>query len=198
MDLQGIINSSQGSPDVKERCIQIYDIYQALEEVQNTASKKAGIFCQPGCGECCTREEPRISPVEGEFAALVILEKKPDLIACMSEVRNRENCVFFDPDNDFHCRIHPFRPLLCRIFHFSAFRNKSGSPIYRPCFVMKEKISVKNPEVLPISEDYGWRLSALDSTMNPELLPVSEAVFQAYQRLSYARSMRQSCDLEND
>ena len=58
--------------------------------------------------------------------------------------------------------------------------------------MMKEKISVPDPEILPKSEDYGWRLSALDPALKPEILPISEAVSNTYRQLTYTMNLMET------
>ncbi len=42
-------------------------------------------------------------------------------------------CPLYRPDVDAHCPIYPARPLVCRLFGFSALPDKRGELVYTPC-----------------------------------------------------------------
>jgi Fe-S-cluster containining protein len=91
--------------------------------------------CPDGCGACCERFVPDILPLEADYAALWILRNRPEL----AEVGPRSSapCPYYDADNAAaHCRIYGGRPLICRLFGFSAVVGKDGEASYSLCWKM--------------------------------------------------------------
>ena len=95
------------------------------------------------------------------------------------EDADHKQCVFYKPDplieGKGHCGIYAYRPLICRLYGFSANRDKKQSPIFVGCPMIREafpkeygaaeNLSDQKSEVVPVMSDYGAQIAAVD----PEL-----------------------------
>jgi len=86
------------------------------------------------CGVCCNNKRIALSPSERSRLA-AFLEIPGDCFAAeyldpgSGELRTTESadCVFLGPGG---CRVHPARPLVCRLFPLGLLRDAEGREIY--------------------------------------------------------------------
>lgn len=78
--------------------------------------------------------------MEASLIAEYIRNRAPDVEeALFSNLEKKDRdaghleCVFYDGDNDLHCRIYPVRPLICRSFGYSAEPDKTGALLFPAC-----------------------------------------------------------------
>ena len=88
-----------------------------------------------GCGTCCSEFEPTISAVAAELIAAYIIGVKRDLKSLVPDSPEASGppCLFYSPSYAGACSIYPVRPLICRLFGYSAVKDRSGGPLYRLC-----------------------------------------------------------------
>lgn len=86
------------------------------------------------CGVCCNNKRVVPSPAERSRLAafLQVTDARfaaDDLESESGELRlTREgNCVFLGPEG---CRVHPARPLVCRLFPLGLLRDESGNEAF--------------------------------------------------------------------
>lgn len=119
--------------------------YRDLECRISRFKQAAGVDCLPGCGNCCSVPASRIEVSRFEMLpAAVRLWESGKAEAAAAELRTRAAdapCVFFVSAaagfGGGHCTLYPLRPLLCRLFGFSAVRSKHGTPSFTFCKEIK-------------------------------------------------------------
>lgn len=164
------------------------------------AGEAEAFGCPEGCGSCCERFLPDILPVEADYAALYILRYRPDRLHF--ETSDHPPCPFYDADRpEAHCTIYHGRPLICRLFGYSAYGAKDGRKAYSLCWSMPSpsgllRRSWEGEELLstlgalpPLMADYGLRLHALSprsSAHNPFL---GEAIRDSLSRIGFFLSL---------
>ncbi|MCQ2591292.1 MAG: YkgJ family cysteine cluster protein [Treponema sp.] len=127
----------------------IHKSYQELNESQNQWLEKSDFHCIDGCGCCCHNFEPDL--LEGEvlyMAAWIIANNQyladalaftdtQRLFSLEAESDNSDitdkTCIFYNPNNAFHCSIYEGRPFICRLFGASASKDKHGEVCWKPC-----------------------------------------------------------------
>jgi len=82
--------------------------------------------CMPGC--CCCCAEPWFLPSEAENLPPEIRDKLRIKIAPSGRIgviapqtfswRERRLCCFFDKKSAYHCSIHPYRTMKCKLYPF--------------------------------------------------------------------------------
>ena len=156
--------------------------------------------CPQGCGSCCERFVPDILPLEADYAALWILRNRPELAAV--EPRSEAPCPYYDQSNpEAHCRIYGGRPLICRLFGYSAVADKSGALEYSLCWRMPgASTPERNGEDLrswhgaeiakvfgaspPLMADFGMRLQGLAAAAAGRAL-LGEAIRESVERMRF-------------
>lgn len=99
------------------------------------APKRRQVGCPDGCGTCCQGFDPDVLPAEADAVADHLLASgRPDLLDRAHRNPGADGtCVFYDPENPWHCTIYPVRPLVCRAFGFSRTEDRFGQPVFRFC-----------------------------------------------------------------
>ena len=78
--------------------------------------------------------------------------------------------------------------MICRLFGFSAVKDKNGKHVLAVCHTIKEKspnMAVKASEYakkggkIPVLEEFYSQLSDIDFTLANEYFPINEAIKQA-------------------
>ena len=169
--------------------------------------------CPQGCGSCCERFVPDILPLEADFAALWILRNRPELAAV--EPRSEAPCPYYDQANpEAHCRIYGGRPLICRLFGYSAVADKEGILEYSLCWKMPDVSPPGgNGEDLrswhgsgiaqvfgaspPLMADFGLRLQGLAAAASERAL-IGHAIRESVDRLRFLLSLAASGSDGND
>ena len=105
---------------------------------------------------------PEALPLEALYGAHYLLRSRPDLAAYLRDTATEgRTCPFYLRHRSGHCAVYPARPLVCRLFGFSATRNKDGAPMFRPCRHMPVPglIPLRGA---PIMSDAGTRLWGIE------------------------------------
>lgn len=167
--------------------------------------------CPEGCGACCERFMPDILPAEADFAALWILGHRPELAERGRLAGEKPPCPFYDRDSpEAHCSIYPARPLICRLFGYTAVATKNGLHAFSLCWAMPDPSGTGRrswegqdlAELLgfepPLMADFGLRLQSLlpeSAATKPFLGP---AIASSVSRLSFLLSMARGTDNEGE
>jgi Fe-S-cluster containining protein len=131
---------------LRDRLEELELLYRRADEAVSVFQAKTGLSCPFGCGSCCEAFVPDILPLEAEYLAAFLALKNPEqayaLAARGLEERVREDgrrgCPLYADDTPYHCTVYEARPLICRLFAFSAVRDKRGQPSFALCRLMPE------------------------------------------------------------
>ena len=167
------------------------------------------MHCIASCGKCCKKPEITATPLE--FLPLAYhLFKTGEAGVWYERLKSDPHqlqCGVFIPlkkitDHGF-CQKYQYRGLICRLFGFTAMRDKNGEALLITC----QTIKTEQPEFyqkglqqaekgnIVFMRDYYFRLSAIDPELGREMLPVNEAIrraleavlsFYAYRRVRRA------------
>jgi uncharacterized protein len=176
---------------------ELHALYAELDLAIEAWQRASTLGCPWGCGTCCTRYEPTVLPVEGMSVAAYAAASHPSTIPILESAGADEGpgCVFFDPEGPFHCTVYPARPLECRLFGFSATRDKGGLPAFRACRHMpsesprsmdSEAMASRFGALPPVMQDFSARLAALAA---PPALPLRQHARAAWMTLQYLGSL---------
>ncbi len=137
MNDEGIIPPPLQGSALGAQLASLAELYERIEFAQRgfrTAAAAAGkpITCPAGCGTCCEGFVPDVLPIEAAYLAAFIIGRRPDL-ACRPLSPNPP-CPFYEAERpEAHCAVYAGRPLICRLFAFSASIDKSGKPSFALC-----------------------------------------------------------------
>ncbi len=174
----------------KVRSVEI--IFRDLEQKIEVFKKDTQLHCVAGCGFCC--KKPDIEATVIEFLPLAFhyyltnqAEKK---LAYLIE-NPRSDCHLFREGLEKDagvCTLYSYRGLLCRLFGFSARKNKYGEPEYTTCRKIKDThpqkyidvyLGVKNGLKIPFMEEYYQRFLRVDFELAQKFYPINIAIQKA-------------------
>lgn len=183
-------------------------IYRKISDAQRTFIDSASqhdieLACPSGCGKCCHGFMPDVLPIEADYIAYYLLSNSKVFSAAeapslqiASSAENPSPCPFHDPNRPGeNCRIYPARPLVCRLFGYSAIKDKNNRLSYRLCRYMpapqgldarildQDTIISKVGALPPLMTDFAMEVLSLDPSQAAERKPLIEAIRPALARI---------------
>lgn len=119
----------------------VYDDIDLAQDIflQEARRRGGAPSCPQGCSSCCSGFTPELLPVEADRVAYHLLLEAPELLETWRKSADASeeacpDCLFHTPVSDVGgCAIYRARPLICRLFGFSAVQDKLGNPRYALC-----------------------------------------------------------------
>ncbi len=163
--------------------------------------QQSQLGCLTSCGKCCSKSDIEASVLEFlPFAYHLYKEKKAFEVLEMLQHNESSYCIILQPflgqhDQGF-CSDYRYRGLICRLFGFSARRDKYGNKNLVTCKTIKEsqatqyeaassKIGLGDLDV-PMMSDYSMMLNAIDFQLASKYYPINTAIKMAIENvLSY-------------
>jgi Fe-S-cluster containining protein len=184
---------------IKEKVRQIEEVFAALDDDIALFQKQTGLGCISGCGACC--KKPDIEATVLEFLPLAyhlyINNRDVEVLEKLEQSNNQPPCTFFStlmPGNQTGlCTIYLHRGLICRLFGFSATKDKEGRPVLATCKIIKTELSEKyNAAVtsidegafVPVMNQYYMKLLSIDHELGNSFYPINEAIKLAIEKVS--------------
>lgn len=186
---------------IEEKVKQVEALFDRLE-IEITAFKsETYLYCNAGCGKCCSTSNIDASPLEFlPWAFHLFLNGKAE--ETLVELKNNEvkNCHLYRSISILEyqkgsCSNYRYRGLVCRLFGYAANTDKFGKLRMATCKIIKEQQTenfTKAEELInkkiyvPIFSDYYMRLAQIDLRMAVILIPINEALKMAIEEvLSY-------------
>lgn len=167
----------------------------------------SALRCIEGCGRCC--ENPRIETTVTELLPLALeLWKTKTADHWLAQVESSHDagrCVFFQPDpvgtGKGRCGVYPFRPLVCRLYGFSANADKFNRLRLITCSIIKasqpkemaqaQKLINQKTHV-PKMTDFAMRVSQLDPVRGGRRIPINAAIRSAVECIGFSLQMSSS------
>lgn len=181
----------------------VFEVSRAYDEIESriqSVISKTGNSCPDRCGICCSMQKVEATPLECfPIAYRWIREGREEAIHnLLQDATNRgsRQCIAYLPDPEDpargRCGAYEDRPLLCRLFGFTANRNKIGIVRFSPCRVAREAepettarismalLSISDP---PIYQDLFQRVAGIDPNHGYRLMSINEAIQEAMEIL---------------
>jgi Fe-S-cluster containining protein len=162
--------------------------------------ERTGLACENACRNCCRTPSHNIEVSILELLPLAeyLLEQgvAEYWIDRLSNASESEFCVLFDENPASQpkggCRFYELRPLVCRLFGFSAVVRKDGSIAPVLCSILKKShlgrvSSVMSQTIMkiPIMSDYANRVYCLDPYLSSMRYPINAALKKAIEYAGY-------------
>ncbi len=168
-------------------------VFGQLEKEVATFQKATGMHCVSGCGFCCRKPDINATPLE--FLPLAWhLHMEGTSLEFYDSLKNESGtslCALFRPfensDTGGKCSNYSGRGLICRLFGFTAARNKHGEARLVTCRIIKENqigeynraLDLLNTKKVVFMRDYYFKLSCIDPELGRTMMPVNEAIKSA-------------------
>jgi len=176
----------------------ILQIYHEVDTQTAQIAKSTGLHCPPHCGQCCHSPKIEISVLEALPLALDIYLTH-DENKIMDKIEAQDNnpiCVIFDPDpenlDNGRCSRYAMRPLICRLFGYTARKNKYDELEFSGCQVHKAQedaayqravFALKSGFPFPIGQEFCMQIASLNPQLGHRILPINQAIAEALEFL---------------
>jgi len=199
-----------------KKCLSgLFRVYRDLDKKTAAFQKASGLGCRKGCGQCCDNPDVETSILEMMPVAIDLWQKNTAgaWLDKVESLNGRGRCVFYEPHpfsaGQGRCTIYPLRPLICRLFGFSARLSKTGKPVLVTCRVIKTDQSGQYTDALkqieggakiPVMPHFSSQVAGLNLMDGARQLPINTALRLALERVGlkirlgalYAKSKLQS------
>ncbi len=169
----------------------IQKIFLLLEKEIARFQKLTRLVCASGCGQCC--ENPRVESTLLEMLPLGLHLHEEGRAEFYIEKAEKANltgqCIFYQPhpsgQGKGRCSVYSIRPLICRLFGFSARIDKHGQPALVTCPVIKTLLQneyeranqlIRQGTGIPIMSHYAQRLSHIDPSLAQDYYPINHSL----------------------
>jgi len=171
----------------------VEQIFASLDNEIASLQTASGLHCIAGCGKCCFKPDIEASPLEFLPYAFHLfltnrIEEQYDLLL----TRNTSTCAIFSPTKDSlvkgSCSEYKFRGLICRLFAYSAIRDKYGKTTFVTCLPLKTQspdqvasinASITEGKSVPMMNDYYFQIRSIDPDLGTKLMPINQALKEA-------------------
>ncbi len=187
----------------------VLSVHSEIDRSIESLKQRFPIDCPIGCGDCCRSPNVEASILEMLPVAETVFDTQEiDFwLAALDDRQGEPACVFYTPDRlsfgQGRCAVYPLRPSMCRLFGYSAVRNKRGALTFAPCRVVRqqrpqavelaERAVAEGDEILCISEASA-RVANVEPALGNRRLPINEAFRLAIERVGLAHAMIQQDD----
>lgn len=174
---------------------QLFEVYADLDHQIAEFKKRTGIECLRGCTVCCaTAKFVEASIFEMLPLSLHFWEegRAAEILEKLEGIHPEAPCILLNPNAPEElsggCSYYRFRPLVCRLFGFSATVDKNGRPMIALCQPLKdlhsgiaEQLDQKIREDLPfpLTADFARKVGMIHPRLGQEKYPVNIALLEA-------------------
>jgi uncharacterized protein len=115
-------------------------LYQDADRATEALTGATGLACPPGCGECCARHDPHVTVADVEpLADAALADGSAEAALDRALAAPAGPCIYFAEGRlPGGCTVYELRPVLCRLFGFSAVRDKHGAAQLAACELHKQ------------------------------------------------------------
>ena len=197
---------------LRDRLQSLAELYHRADEAVATFCEGSGLACPHGCGTCCEGFVPDVMPLEAAAVAVFLADKDKAAAWSLAGSGRGQSCPLYAADTPWHCSVYEARPLVCRLFAFSAVRDKRGQSSFALCRLMPAAAdtaapgrgvpfaaarSACGPSIIetfgaqpPLMADYGSEILALDPHSNGDRAPLPEALADALSQVLFLVGMK--------
>jgi len=190
-----------------ERLEALAYLYRRSDAAVAEFADRSGVACPFGCGACCEGFVPDIVPLEAAYLATYLASVDRPLAYSIAangmEARVRDDgrvgCPLYADDDPHHCTVYEARPLICRMFAFSATRDKLGAPTFAVCRRGTSSGGVRSAKgdalreafgaEPPVMADLGSELASIEPESSGSRKPLPEALMDALSRVLFLVGM---------
>lgn len=188
----------------------LFEVYGDLERQTADFKKRAGIDCLRKCQACCsTAKYVEASIFEMLPLSLHFWERglAEEFLERLEGVHPEDPCISLNlhptDEEPGGCIHYSFRPLICRLFGFSATVDKNGKPLVALCKPLKERHSgiddrinaqIRENLSVPLMADFSRKIAFIDPRLGQEKYPINIALWEAlelvWQKVHLLRAAR--------
>ncbi|MEA2066790.1 MAG: YkgJ family cysteine cluster protein [Thermotogota bacterium] len=182
-----------------------YELLKLYEEIDKKIARlkeKTTLSCILGCRKCCETSAENIQVSIFELIPLAVeLWKNDSANIILEKIDDQElskNCVLYVRDSlickNGGCSFYKHRPLICRLFGFSAVMNKYGKRELSVCkfmgssrneLIQEIRNKVEDSGDLPAYSEYTQRMMGINPYLGQNRYPINIAIKNAIELIGY-------------
>lgn len=171
----------------------VEQIFASLDKEIASLQATSGLHCIAGCGKCCFKPDIEATPLEFlPYAFHLFLTNRIEDEHTLLLERDITTCAIFSPVAGSlvkgGCSEYKFRGLICRLFGYSAVRDKYGKTSFVTCLPLKtespESVAAINDSInegksVPMMNDYYFQIRSIDTDLGTKQIPINQALREA-------------------
>lgn len=161
----------------RRQILLLLKLFKRLSAHSQVFQTQVPIACPSGCGQCCENPKVHTTILEMLPVALAYWQKNQNDLTAEKLLTLPESgiCKFYQADSQIpgsgRCSVYAFRPLICRLFGYSARKNKYDSLEFVTCTRLRNEFSkechavqiqIESGLSAPVMSDYDQRLLDID------------------------------------
>lgn len=166
-------------------------LFREADRGADGLTQATGLHCPTGCGHCCAHHKPHATVADVMLLAEAEVERgTAELrIQQLQALPDDAPCIYFAAGRlPGGCTAYSLRPLVCRLFGFSATRDKHGELALSACHVHKReaKEAVERAQAyvaeggeVAVMADLQIQADAIDPDRAREQVPINRALQKA-------------------
>lgn len=172
-------------------------IFDSLEQEIKSLQSTSGLHCIAGCGKCCIKPEIEATPLEFiPFAYHLYLNGHIEAHYDVLLTRKSAICSIFVPVPNStvkgRCSEYQYRGLICRLFGYSAIRDKHNVASFITCAPLKDlegdkvakiRSDMNSGQSVPMMNDYYFKIRSIDPDLGTVLMPINQAILRAMEHV---------------
>lgn len=175
---------------IEDKVRQVEALFDRLEIEISAFQTETHLYCNAGCGKCCTTPNIDASPLEFlPWAFHLFLNGKAEETLALLNNMTSGNCLIYRSlsvlEHKGSCSNYRYRGLICRLFGYAANTDKYGKLRLATCKIIKEQQQenfntaeelINNGKNVPIFTNYYMQLAQIDLRLGVILLPINKAL----------------------
>ncbi|QOI97706.1 MAG: YkgJ family cysteine cluster protein [Flammeovirgaceae bacterium] len=186
---------------LEEKVAKVEQVFVKLDAEITAFQQASGLNCPSGCGKCCFKADIEATVIE--FLPFAMQVYKNGIAMEWHERLSRTDtpvCAILNPlqAGQGLCSEYKHRGLICRLFGYSARKNKYGTAELVTCEIIKDqagyqaiKAGIESGEIrIPLMHDYYMQLYAIDMDLSREFYPINRALQKAIEEVLHYYAYR--------
>lgn len=195
---------------------QLLAVYSELDTLIYDFKRKIGIDCIPRCKKCCGTAGENIEVSVFEVLPMSIYfwqnGEADQWLKKLETTTPASPCVLYNnvPQAKSGCSAYFWRPLLCRLFGFSAKLDKHGKPLIGLCKELKrheafleKRVQERIDEaggaaILPINSHFAQKIADLNPNLGQQRYPINTALKEALEMVGFRTALLTTAERDLD
>ncbi|MGE5343205.1 MAG: YkgJ family cysteine cluster protein [Candidatus Omnitrophota bacterium] len=178
------------------------EVKMVFEDIDRDTAQfihQTGMQCIDGCCHCCMRPDIEASPIEFLPLAFHLYSegKAETFIEYLQNMGDPSFCPLLSYDaieKKGLCKVYEYRPLICRLFGFSAMMDKNDQPALVTCEPIKTKQAdiyrhatdrIREGLNVPVMKNYYFRLMGIHMNLALNRYPIQTAARMAIEEVLF-------------
>jgi len=183
----------------------LMEAFREAEMGIDVLGREFGVRCPAGCARCCMTESGNIETSVFELLPMAVhLWQTGRAEYYFGRAKSRGDSGMCALLNDgpglsgYSCDVYRWRPVICRLFGFSAVRDKYGNAVLSSCGALfrdradlKDSVNaaLKNGLVIPVNMTSAMKARGISPSLGERTYGINEAMIRAIEHVGYRLDM---------